>query len=131
MPGFESFVKVVAKGDKLLAAVAETGAELQSVEPLRAELEQTLSGFKALLSRRDNLNAEKQVLSKRLEDEAHKLNDAVIDLKGMIKATLRSRNEKLVAFGMPPRRKVLKSDRTSPSKARNSSREPAVPAPTS
>lgn len=132
MPGFDSFGKVVAKGDKLLATVTENADQLQPTEALRAQLEQALARFKELGVQRDNLNAEKQVLSQQMVAQANLISDVVIDLKTMVKAALGTKSEKLVEFGLPPRRKVLRSDNRSKtskaSKARKAA-ESQAPAP--
>ena len=129
MPGFDSFGKVVAKGDKLLATVTANADRLQPAEALRAQLDQALARFKEIGVRRDNLNAEKQVLSQQLIDQANLINDVVIDLKAMVKAALGSKNEKLVEFGLPPRRKVVRSSRSKTSKASKARKAAASQAP--
>jgi len=129
MPGFDSFGKVVAKGDKLLATVTANADRLQPAEALRAQLEEALARFKELGVRRDNLNAEKQVLSQQLLDQAHRINDLVIDLKTMVKATLGTKNEKLVEFSIPPRRQVVRTNRSRTSKASKARKAAASQAP--
>ncbi len=125
MPGFDSFGKVVAKGDKLLATVTANAEQLQPAEALRAQLEQALVRFKELGVRRDNLNAEKQVLSQQMIDQAQRINDVVIDLKTMVKAALGTKNEKLVEFSIPPRRQVVRSNRPKLSAAEKARRAAA------
>ena len=111
MPGANSFAGIVSGAQRLLAAVAQNADQLQAAEAHRAELEAALNQFKKLAGRRDNLKAEKQVLSRQMRAAGERVNDATIDLKALIKATMGSRSEKLIEFLMAPRRKVLRTDR--------------------
>jgi chromosome segregation ATPase len=87
----------------LLAAVAQNADQLQAAEAHRAELEAALNQFKELAGRRDNLKAEKQVLSRQMRAAGERVVDATIDLKALAKATMGSCSEKLIEFLMAPR----------------------------
>jgi uncharacterized phage infection (PIP) family protein YhgE len=117
MPGFNSFSRLVSESQKLLAAVTANAEQLKDAVALRDQMDQVLTDFKALMTRRDTLNADKQVLSKQLTETSQRLNDLSIDLKTRVRAALGSRSEKLVEFQVAPRRKVLKSDRPKSRKA--------------
>lgn len=117
MPGSNSFARIVADGQKLLAAVAANADQLKAADALRTQLDQLLTQFKELAARRDTLRADKQVLSKQLAETAQRISDSTIDLKANIKAALGSRSEKLVEFNVAPRRKVLRTERTQVRKA--------------
>jgi len=113
MPGSNSYASIVADGQRLLAAITKNAGQLATAEPLRGQLEQALNQFKDLGVDRDNLTAQKQVLSRRLAEVAQQISDLSIDIKAQVKATLGSRSEQLIEFQVQPRRKVLRTDRKS------------------
>ena len=127
MPGSNSFARIVADGQKLLAAVAANADQLKGAEALRTQLDQLLTQFKELAARRDTLKADKQVLSKQLAETAQRISDTTIDLKAGVKSALGSRSEKLVEFSVAPRRKVLRTERTTTRKAAKTPPAPATP----
>jgi hypothetical protein len=102
---------MLAECQKLAAAVAANSEQLPGMEKDRERLEQSLSRFAQLLTRRDQLKVDSQVLSQELRDTALGIADQWIDMRSNIKATLGSRSEKLVEFKVTPRRKVERSER--------------------
>ena len=110
MPGSNSYARIVADGQRLLAAITKNADQLATAEPLRGRLEQALNQFKDLGVDRDNLTAQKQVLSRRIAEVAQQIADVSIDVKAQVKATLGSRSEQLIEFQVSPRRKVLRTD---------------------
>ena len=129
MPGSKSYVGLVASSEKLLAAVAANPEQLQAVETQRAQFELVVSQLRTLVTRRDTMKADKQTLSRQLQEVAHLVNDSGLDLRAMIKATLGSRSEKLTEFDVRPRRKVLRTDKPRSRKAA-AKPDPESPAPT-
>jgi translation initiation factor 2B subunit (eIF-2B alpha/beta/delta family) len=106
----KSYVGLVAASEKLLAAVAANAEALGSVEPFREPFEQVVARLKALVTRRDTMQADKQTLSRQLRDTAKEVSDAAIDFRVQIKAALGTKSEKLTEFDLRPRRQVVRSD---------------------
>jgi hypothetical protein len=127
MPGLNSYAKMLSECQKLAAAVAANSEQLPGMEKDRERLEQSLSRFAQLLTRRDQLKVDSQVLSQELRDTALGIADQWIDMRSNIKATLGSRSEKLVEFKVTPRRKVERSER--PRRRKATARKPAEPEP--
>lgn len=110
MAASKSYVGLVAASEKLLAAVAANAEALGTVEPFREPFERVVAELKALVIRRDTMQADKQILSRQLRETAQKVNDTAIDFRVRIKAALGSRSEKLTEFDLRPRRQVVRSD---------------------
>jgi hypothetical protein len=111
MPGFSSQANLLSRCLQLLAAVGANAEQLQAADPLKVRLDESVERLRGLLTRRDTLKAEKQILSRQLLDTAQEVNDVYLDLRATVRAALGTRSEKLTEFNLKPRRKVLRTDR--------------------
>jgi len=67
VPKLTTFADVVTDLERLLAAANANEAMLPGVDTLKAPLEAAIAELRALATRRDTLNADKQVLSADLK----------------------------------------------------------------
>lgn len=105
-----TFSDIVYDVEKLIAAVANNADLLPLVEPLRRELETVAADLRSQRTRRENLRADKQVLSREMMVTSRKALDLSSALRSLIKGSLGVRSEKLTEFDIAPRRQVLRSD---------------------
>jgi len=117
VPGSNSIASITSKSQRLTAAIAQNADRLTLPEAQKTEFDQAQSQFLDLLARRDNLQAEKQALSRQLHDSAQRLGTATIDMKHLVMALLGSTNEKVTEFQMKPRRQKTVADRSASKKA--------------
>jgi len=113
VPNPRTFTEIVYDVQMLLAAIEANPGLLPFAEPLQKELAEVLAELRSQATRRDNLKADKQVLSREMQGTSRRALDLTSTLRALIKGTLGVGNEKLVEFLIAPRRKVLRRERKS------------------
>ncbi len=101
----------MSRGVRLAAAIAQNADRLTLPEPQKQEFDEALAQFQSILVRRDNLKAEKQELSRQLDEAGLRLRNATVNTKALVKGLIGSTAERLTEFQIKPRRQVTVSDR--------------------
>lgn len=103
-----SFAKTVSDCELLKTALDPLLGEMPHLTPENAELEAFLNDVKALRTRQEHLTGELRQIT-RLRKEAEKRGQ---DLRSRVASQLRGKlgfkNEQLLGFGIPPRRKPVR-----------------------
>lgn len=123
MPQLNSFADVLTDLERLLAAAEANAPLLPGLEVAKAPLERVIADLRSLAVRRDNLNADKQVLTAELAEAFGRGKETGSQFRGFVRSHLGMRNEKLVEFRIPPRRLGTRAKRGQGAK-------PATPKPT-
>jgi len=123
MPINSSYADFIRDVDKLLTGAAEVAALVPVAEPHRLALVDTFDKIKTAKARQDSLQASRQEVTQDLNTLLDKGKDEAIRLRGVLRAELGPRSERLVHFGVAPLRK--RSRRTKPPEE-----EPPVTTPT-
>ena len=124
-----TYTKTLLDWEELLAAAAENAQIMPEVEDLRAALEQHASRARALKVLRDSARANRQGLTQQLSEELVKGRDVAMRIRGIAKARVGPKNEKIVQFGMAPLRKRNRRKKTT-GPVTPPTQPPAVPAET-
>jgi hypothetical protein len=112
-----TFSDIVYDVEKLIAAVDNNAELLPLTEPLRRELATVAADLRSQRTRRENLRADKQVLSREMTVTSRKALDLSSALRSLIKGSLGVRSEKLTEFDIAPRRQVLRTEKKKRSRA--------------
>lgn len=115
MPTIKTQPETIVDAEELLAAVAANSAELPNLEDHRAPLELVLGRIKSLRVTQKTLTGDKQRVTQELKAAYREARDLTIQLRGMVRAKIGVRSEKLVEFKVPPLRpRPRKSKSTGP-----------------
>jgi hypothetical protein len=104
VPKLNTFADVVTDLERLLAAANANTEILPGVEVLKAPIEAAIAEMRSLATRRDTLNADKQVLSADLKVAMQHGRDLGSQFRGFARAHVGMRSEKMVEFRTPVRR---------------------------
>ncbi|HKH49311.1 MAG TPA: hypothetical protein VKM72_31980 [Thermoanaerobaculia bacterium] len=105
MPIINTQAETIVDAESLLAAVAVNSSVLPNIEEHRAPLELVLSRIKTLRVTQKTLTADKQRVTQELKAAYQEARDLTIQLRGVVRAKIGVRSEKLVEFKVPPLRK--------------------------
>jgi hypothetical protein len=123
MATINSFADLMLDWQKVLSACADNASALTNVEPQRAQVEKMLKDAQDLKAQQDSHTAAKQAARQQLTTLLHDGREAVRRLRGLVKATLGTKNELLVRFGIAPIRPKAR-------KAKTEVKKGAAPKPT-
>ena len=115
-----AFPNVIRDWTGLLAACADNASSLQPAEPQRAALAQLLAEVEDLKNRQEALKGARQEITQKLKVLVKDGQEAARRLRGVVKANLGTRNERLVQFNMAPNR---------PRGPRKAKKKPVTPPP--
>jgi hypothetical protein len=104
MPTIKTQSDTIVDAEELLAAVAANVAQLPNLEDHRAPLELVLGRIKGLRVVHKTLIADKQKVTQELKASYREARDLTIQLRGVVRAKIGVRSEKLVEFKVPPLR---------------------------
>jgi hypothetical protein len=121
MPNNSSYADIIRDWEKLLASVQGDAADLPTAEPHRLALQQTLDQIKTLKTRQDTLQATRQETTQDLNKLVVQAREQAIRLRGVVRAEVGPKSERLVQFGVAPLRKRSRAAKTPPAT------QPAVP----
>ena len=127
MPQLNSYADVFADLERLLSAANANAELLPGLDGAKVPLEQGIATLRSLIARRDNLNAEKQVVTAQLQSEVQRGREVSSEFRGFARAHLGMRSEKLVEFRIPPQRLGTRAKRGSALRARRG--QPATVTP--
>lgn len=105
MPNNSSYADIIRDWEKLLASVQGDASTLPSAESHRLALQQTLDQIKTQKTRQDTLQATRQETTQDLNNLIVQGREQVIRLRGVVRAEVGPKNERLVQFGVAPLRK--------------------------
>lgn len=105
MPGPKNHSEIIVDAEKLLAAVTNNPDLLSNIEEYRAPLELALTDIKSLLFLQQKLRGDRQKATQDLQEALRRTKDLTIQLRGVIRAKVGIRSEKLVEFRVAPLRK--------------------------
>jgi hypothetical protein len=105
MPNKSSYADIIRDWEKLLASVQGDASNLPTAEPHRLALQQILDQIKAQKTRQDTLQATRQETTQDLNNLIVQGREQVIRLRGVVRAEVGPKNERLVQFGVAPLRK--------------------------
>jgi hypothetical protein len=114
MPRISSTADVLIDWEKLLTSVAQNRPELPNAESHRLLMEQVLAQAKETKARRDAHVAGKQAETQALKEILRQGREQASRLRGVVKADLGIRNERLVQFGITPQRKRVRRSTEKP-----------------
>lgn len=121
-----SFADVMTVADGLLIKVQANAADLAHLEANRNRLAAALEGAKEASIRQAALKAQVQQATRDLEGFLAELKEQVTRMRNGVRQQYGLKSEKLVEFGLQPRRKPQRSKENGPAPA-----PPPTPAPTS
>jgi hypothetical protein len=129
-----TYTKTLRDWEELLAAAAEHAPIMPEVEDLRAQLEQHATRAKALKVLKDSARANRQGLTQQLDEELVKGREVAMRIRGIAKARVGPKNERIVQFGVAPLRKRNRRKKTSepvppPTQPPAAPAVPALPVP--
>jgi hypothetical protein len=131
VPLLNSFADVFADLERLLAAANANAELLPGLDGAKVPLEQVIADLRSLGTRRDTLNADKQVVTADLQLAVQRGREIASEFRGFARAHIGMRSEKLVEFRIPPRRLGAKAKRGSGLKAKPGQPVPVTePSPT-
>ena len=107
-----SLADLMAEGDHLVVTVEANGAELAFLDPMRLQLLDALDGLKTTSVRQDVFRAQFQQSTRDLEKYLAECRDLITRLRNGIRTQYGLKQEKLVEFGLQPRRR--RAPRTKP-----------------
>ena len=105
MSSINSFADIVQDWQGLLAAAKEHAELLGAVEPEMLSLEQDLAEARVLKARQEAQKAGRQELTQKIRELVSHGKAQAIAIRAVAKGKIGYRNERLVQFGMIPRRK--------------------------
>jgi hypothetical protein len=105
MSNNSSYADIIRDWEKLLASVQGDAASLPTADPHRLALQQTLDQIKAQKTRQDTLQATRQETTQDLKNLIVQGREQVIRLRGVVRAEVGPKSERLVQFGVAPLRK--------------------------
>ncbi len=105
MSSINGFADIVQDWEGLLAAAKEHAELLGAVEPERLSLERDLADARILKARQEAQNAGRQELTQQIRELVGHGKAQAIAIRAVAKGKIGYRNERLVQFGMIPRRK--------------------------
>lgn len=104
MPAKNRYAEHLKEWEAMDAAVAANAADLPQLDGARAKLEVMLDEFRELLNEQAVLRASKQQRSKRLQAAVAKGRKTLSMMRSVIKEHYGHTSEKLLEFGIMPRR---------------------------
>jgi len=105
MSSINSFADVVQDWEGLLAAAREHAETLASVAPEMLSLEEDLAQARVLKARQEAERASRQELTQQIRELVGHGKAQAIAIRYVAKAKIGYRNERLVQFGVVPRRR--------------------------
>ena len=121
-----SFADVMTEADVLLVKVQANAADLAHLETNRSRLAAALEGAKEASIRQAASKAQVQQATRDLEGFLSELKEQVTRMRNGIRHQYGLKSEKLVEFGLQPRRKPQRSKENGPAPT-----PPPTPAPAS
>jgi hypothetical protein len=107
----ESVAKTILQWERLIAASESNAAELDYLAEDRENLRKMLERVKKLKSRQDKLTAEKQQVTRDLDAAKEGGREIAVRMRYGIKSRYGYKDEKLIQFGLKPRRKPRRKPR--------------------
>ena len=104
----ESVAKTILQWERLIAASESNSADLDYLAAEREELRQMLERVKKLKQEQDALTAAKQQVTRNLDAAKAGGREIAVRMRYGIKSRYGYKDEKLVQFGLKPRRKPRK-----------------------
>lgn len=108
----ESLAKTIAQWERLIVASESNSAELDYLAADREKLRKMLERVKKLKEKQDRLTAEKQQVTRDLDAAKEGGREIAVRMRYGIKSRYGYKNEKLVQFGLKPRRKPRRKPET-------------------
>jgi hypothetical protein len=124
MPIINTQSDTIMDAEELLAAVAANPDLLPNLEEYRAPLDLVLGRIKSLRVTQKTLTADKQMATQQLKAAYREARDLTIQLRGVVRAKIGVRSEKLVEFNVPPLRP--RPRKSKPAGPVEESKKPAV-----
>ncbi|HEV2844405.1 MAG TPA: hypothetical protein VG477_06145 [Thermoanaerobaculia bacterium] len=101
----ESVAKTILQWERLIAASESNSADLDYLAAEREELREKLAHVKTLKQEQDALTAAKQQVTRNLDAAKADGREIAVRMRYGIKSRYGQKDEKLVQFGLKPRRK--------------------------
>jgi len=114
MKSIRSFADVVRDWEELLEAVNDNAEVLASAEPQRAAMEASLAALRAKRAHQTSCAASRQEATQDLAALIDQGNENARRLRGLVKAVLGTKSERLVQFRGAPLRSRRRSKATEP-----------------
>jgi hypothetical protein len=114
MKSIRSFADVVRDWEELLEAVNDNAEVLASAEPQRAAMEASLAALRAKRAHQASCAASRQQATQDLAALIDQGNENARRLRGVVKAVLGTKSERLVQFRVTPLRSRRRSKATEP-----------------
>jgi len=124
-----SLAEFIKSNERLLVTIDANKADLAHLEPLQAQLAPIVDGAKEALVRQGTLKAEAQQASRDLDGFLTKGRDLASRLRHGIRAQYGTTTEKLVEFGLKPRRPVQRAKAAKQARAKAPTTAPPSSAP--
>lgn len=112
-----SFASVITDADNLLISVAANGGDLAHLEENRIRLAAAAEGAKAASARQAAFKAQFQQATRDLEGFLAEIKEEATRMRNGIRHQYGLKGEKLVEFGLQPRRKPQRSKAKEPGPA--------------
>jgi hypothetical protein len=122
-----TFAKIVANCELLRLNMEPMLAENPLLAPKHEELVAYLTEAKAVLARQSDLRGRKQEATRLRQEAEAKGQDLFSRLASLLRAELGFKNEHLLKFGIPPRKRVRRSRKEGPAPPNGT--QPPVPTP--
>lgn len=104
-----SFADVITDWEKLLTTVSTNKADLPFLEEARSQLAEIVEGAKAGSIRQDTFRAQFQQATRDVEELFSRGRELATRLRNGVRTQYGLKGEKLVEFGLKPRRKPQKT----------------------
>jgi hypothetical protein len=114
MKSIRSFADVVRDWEELLEAVNDNAEVLASAEPQRAAMEASLAALRAKRAHQASCTASRQQATQDLGVLIEQGNENARRLRGLVKAVLGTKSERLVQFRVVPLRSRRRSKAAEP-----------------
>ena len=114
MPVASSYADVITDWEALLMAVLENAPNLPDVERTRAAFQEHVAKTKEVKARQDSHTAARQEATQELKQRLKDGREFAIRLRGVVKANIGPKSERLVQFGIAPIRKRTRKPAATP-----------------
>ena len=109
MPNIMSYAGLFREWESLVAACEENADILADINSVKDPLLGILAQARSLKSLQENLEGERQQITQQLRELAEQGREAARRVRGLVKARLGAKSERLPQFGVAPIRKRTRS----------------------
>ncbi len=109
MPNITSYAGLFREWESLVAACEENTDLLADISSVKDPLIDILGRARGLKNRQENLEGERRQITQELRELAEQGREAARRVRGLVKARLGAKSERLPQFGVAPIRKRTRS----------------------